>query len=144
MHTIICVCNYTLATAHNYVETPTIRAVSNVTIVTGGIAEQDVAILQCDRPVEGCPPGSIRWKHKGDVLNNASHFTIITTVNYSKLIISDVSAEDSGVYECEVMDNYNNQIAHTEQINLTVSSKLNAITAVFLHIYIYRCHYKSN
>jgi len=90
-------------------------------MITGGIAEQNTAILQCDRPVEGCPV-KIQWKHEQHILSSNSHFTIITTANFTKLIISNVSINDNGLYQCEAVDEYEGMV-YTEQIHLTVSSK---------------------
>lgn len=104
-------------------EKPTIKAtVKNVTVVTGGIAEQNIAILQCDRPMLGCPLALVHWSYGGYSLSNSSHYTIITNSNYTKLIISGVNVNDSGKYECGVMDK-NTGIPYTDHINLTVSSE---------------------
>ena len=112
-------CNYTTVIIN--VETPEMKAVrSNVTVVTGGIVEQNIANLQCNRPVEGCPTAHINWRYKQHLLNNTSHFTIITTANFTQLTINNVSVSDSGKYECEVIDGSNGQ-RYSEEINLTVS-----------------------
>ena len=104
-------------------EKPTIKAtVKNVTVVTGGIAEQNIAILQCDRPMLGCPPAPVHWSYGGYSLSNSSHYTIITISNYTKLIISGVNVNDSGMYECRVTDK-NTGIPYTDHISLTVSSE---------------------
>ena len=116
-----------------YLEKPTIKAVSNVTVIIGGIAEQNTAILQCDRPVEGCPV-NIRWKHKERPLSNSSHFTIVTSPNSTKLIISDVSINDRGVYECQAVDEYEGMV-YTEQINLTVSSKFSVWLLILTDVF---------
>ena len=114
-------------------EKPTIKATvknvtvviggNNVTVVTGGIAEQNIAILQCDRPMLGCPPAPVHWRYKDkDSLSNSSHYTIITNSNYTKLIISGVNVNDSGMYECGITDR-NTGIPYSDHINLTVSSE---------------------
>ena len=91
-------------------------------MVTGGIVEQNIAMLQCYRPVEGCP-ATIQWKYQERILSNAGRFTIITTPAYTSLIINNVTINDSGIYECEVLDEYDGE-KYTEQISLIVSSKL--------------------
>ena len=102
-------------------EKPEIKAVSNVTMVTGGIAEQNIAMLQCDRPAEGCP-ATIQWRYKEHILSGTGRFTILTTLAFTKLIIKNVSIDDAGIYECKVLDGYDGK-EYTEQISLIVSSK---------------------
>ena len=94
-----------------------------MTVVTGGIAEQNIAMLQCDRTVEGCPATIQPWKYNKHTLSSdTSRYTIITTPAFTRLIINNVTVNDSGIYECEVLDEYDGE-EYTEQISLIVSSK---------------------
>ena len=116
-----------IALLFSVAEKPAIKAtMSNVTVVTGGVAEwQNIAILQCDIPVRGCPPASVYWRYgsreeEPEKLSNNSHHTIITKHNVTKLIISDASVNDSDKYECVVNDMYYTK-SYADVINLTVS-----------------------
>lgn len=100
------------------------------------------AILQCNRTVEGCPAPSINWKYKEHELSSSSNYTIITTSNSTQLIINNASVSDSGIYECEVIDGHTGT-PYTEQINLTVSSKVNSELITNVQKY-YRCHHTNN
>ena len=97
---------------------------SNVTVVTGGVAEQNVAILQCDIAKMGCPLATVYWRYvrgqEEEELRNNSHYTIITKHNVTKLIISDVSVNDHGKYECVINDMYYTK-HYNDSINLTIS-----------------------
>ena len=123
-------------------EKPKIKAVSNVTVVTSAIVEQNIAMLQCDRPVEGCP-ATIRWKYEEHTLSNTGRFTIITTPTFTRLIIRNVSVDDGGIYECEVLDGYDGK-EYTEQISLIVSSKELIVNALCCIEMLYRCRYSSD
>lgn len=129
-----------------FVETPKIKAMkSNVTVVTGGIAEQNTAILQCNRPVEGCPSGHIIWKYEQHTLSNNSRFMVITTSNTTKLIINNVNVNDSGKYECEVID-LSNGGQYSERVHLNVTSECSMCSThnCYSAIILYRCHPTNN
>ena len=86
---------------------------SNVAMVTGGMA-----ILQCNRPVEGCPLPTVTWKYIDS--HDSSRHIIINTNNFTKLIITNVTVQDSGMYQCQVSSD---GLVLTKEIILTVSSE---------------------
>jgi len=83
--------------------------------------DDGVITLQCYRPVEGAPNPCVYWRHNGLMINNSSKYQIITSANYTKLTIHNVTLNDSGRYVCEAIVH---DMTSSSLIHLNVSGRL--------------------